>query len=134
MLSADYWEKLQTLFHAALERPRSEWRPFLEAESAGDEKVVERVVAMLEADALEASVLNRDSVTLANDLLDSSSSAVGRRVGPYRITSLLGEGGMGVVYLAVRDDLGTQTAVKILRDAWVSPSRRERLIPERCSR
>ena len=130
MLSAVYWERLQSLFHAAVERPRSEWRPFLEVESTGDEQVVERVLAMLEADSRDASVLDRDSTTLANDLLDISTSAIGRRVGPYRITSLLGEGGMGVVYRAVRDDLGTQAAVKVLRDAWVSPSRRERFAAE----
>jgi serine/threonine protein kinase/Tfp pilus assembly protein PilF len=130
MLSAAYWERLQSLFHAAVERPHAEWRPFLEAESAGDEQIVRRVLAMLEADAHEASVLDRDSMALANDLLDISTSAIGRRVGPYRITSLLGEGGMGVVYLAVRDDLGTQAAVKVLRDAWVSPSRRDRFAAE----
>src|SRR5580704_18954430 len=33
---------------------------------------------------------------------------------------------MGVVYLAERSDLGTQVAVKVLRDAWLSPARRER--------
>ena len=130
MLSPDYWERLQSLFHAAVDHPRAEWRPFLEAESEGDEQIVRRVLAMLEADAHDASVLDRDSMTLANDLLDISTSAIGRRVGPYRITSLLGEGGMGVVYLAVRDDLGTQAAVKVLRDAWVSPSRRERFAAE----
>ena len=130
MLSSEDWERLQSLFHAATQRPRTEWRPFLESESSGDVKVVERVIAMLEADAQEGTVLDRDSLTLANDLLDSGSNAVGRRVGPYRITSLLGEGGMGVVYLAVRDDLGTHAAVKVLRDAWVSPSRRERFAAE----
>jgi serine/threonine-protein kinase len=130
MLSAEHWERLQSLFHAAVERPRNEWRPFLESETSQDEQVVERVIAMLEADAAEQSVLDQDSMQLANDLLDSASSAVGRRVGPYRITRVLGEGGMGVVYLAERDDLGTQAAVKVLRDAWVSPSRRERFAAE----
>ena len=28
---------------------------------------------------------------------------------------------MGVVYLAERDDLGSLAAIKILRDAWLSP-------------
>ena len=37
---------------------------------------------------------------------------------------------MGVVYLAERDDLGTVAAIKILRDAWLSPSRRERFASE----
>jgi serine/threonine-protein kinase len=43
---------------------------------------------------------------------------------------VLGEGGMGVVYLAERADLGSRAAIKILRDAWLSPSRRERFAAE----
>ena len=37
---------------------------------------------------------------------------------------------MGVVYLAEREDLGNEVAIKILRDAWVSPARRERFNAE----
>ena len=37
---------------------------------------------------------------------------------------------MGVVYLAERDDLGSLAAIKILRDAWLSPARRERFAAE----
>ena len=43
---------------------------------------------------------------------------------------MLGEGGMGVVYLAEREDLGTLAAIKLLRDAWLSPARRERFASE----
>jgi serine/threonine-protein kinase len=43
---------------------------------------------------------------------------------------VLGEGGMGVVYLAEREDLGSVAAIKILRDAWLSPARRERFAAE----
>jgi serine/threonine-protein kinase len=37
---------------------------------------------------------------------------------------------MGVVYLAVREDLGSHVAIKFLRDAWLSPARRERFAAE----
>src|SRR2546427_1165150 len=37
---------------------------------------------------------------------------------------------MGVVYLAEREDLGSIAAIKILRDAWLSPDRRERFASE----
>jgi serine/threonine-protein kinase len=52
------------------------------------------------------------------------------RFGPYRIVRVLGEGGMGVVYLAEREDLASVAALKILRDAWLSPARRERFAIE----
>jgi eukaryotic-like serine/threonine-protein kinase len=121
---------MQSLFHSATARPRDEWRAFLEQEVSGDAVLVDRVMNMLNADADDASVLDRGSGDLAADLFDASTSAIGRRIGPYRITSLLGEGGMGVVYLARRDDLDSLAAVKVLRDAWVSPSRRERFAAE----
>jgi len=37
---------------------------------------------------------------------------------------------MGVVYLAEREDLGSVAAIKILRDSWLSPDRRERFASE----
>ena len=40
------------------------------------------------------------------------------------------KGGMGIVYLAEREDLGNQVAIKILRDAWLSPARRARFAIE----
>jgi serine/threonine protein kinase len=49
---------------------------------------------------------------------------------PYRLERLIGEGGMGVVYLAEHVDLGTPVAIKILRDAWLSPARRRRFEAE----
>src|SRR5689334_633727 len=43
-------------------------------------------------------------------------SLVGRNIGNYRIDALLGEGGMGAVYLGVHPLIGKRVAVKVLRE------------------
>jgi tRNA A-37 threonylcarbamoyl transferase component Bud32 len=44
---------------------------------------------------------------------------IGQRFGNYRALSLLGEGGMGAVYLAEHPDIGRRVAVKVLRPEMI---------------
>ena len=54
-----------------------------------------------------------------------------RNVGPYRVIRQIGEGGMGVVYLAEDSRNGEQVALKVLGPAVASdPSARQRLARE----
>ena len=123
------WERIQELFHAALELPESERRAYVEARAEGDVALLASVLELLAADARGIAVLDRGVAQVARDVLDGALPAE-RTVGPYRLQRVLGEGGMGVVYLARRGDLGSLAAIKVLRDAWVSPARRERFATE----
>jgi serine/threonine-protein kinase len=125
------WERIQALFHGAADLPTEQQKPYLDAESGGDHELVAEVLALLAEDARDDSLLDRDRAVLASELLATSDSSVPTtRFGPYHILKLLGEGGMGVVYLGEREDLGSVAAIKILRDAWLSPARKERFESE----
>lgn len=131
-MDAAHWERVQALFHAATALPLEARRAYLEGECAGDAALLADVTGMLDEDAQSGSLLDRGVAPLADRMLrrSTASTFVDARFGPYRIRQLLGEGGMGVVYLAEREDLGSVAALKILRDAWLSPSRRERFASE----
>src|ERR1039457_6611969 len=124
------WHQIQSLFHDAADLPEAQQRAFLDAACGNNRELIVEVLAMLRQDASGPSFLDRNLADVAQETLAKSASPILKELGPYRILKLLGEGGMGVVYLAERDDLGTQVAVKILRDAWVSPARRERFASE----
>ncbi len=126
------WERIQHLFHGATERSGPEQRAFLIAACAGDEALMADVLALLDEDAYSSSPLDRSVPDLAQEVLAARSiSGIGAQdLGPYRLRRLLGEGGMGVVYLAERTDLGTLVAIKLLSDAWLSPARLSRFAAE----
>jgi serine/threonine protein kinase/tetratricopeptide (TPR) repeat protein len=126
------WQRVQSLFHEAADMPASEQRVFLETQCGDDGALVSEVLILLDEDARGGSLLDGDVADVASQIFNDSSpgSLPFKEFGPYRIKQALGEGGMGVVYLAEREDLGNEVAIKILRDAWVSPARRERFNAE----
>jgi len=130
-MDAERWERMQRLFHEALEQPSAERRAWLERAAGADPTLVADVLRMLAADERAASPLDRELAQVAEQVLRVDTAELPLTdFGPYRITKLLGEGGMGVVYLARRSDLGSVAAIKILRDAWLSPARRDRFAAE----
>ena len=122
------WQKIQLLFHQAADLPEAEQEAFLAEHCDGDQELRFAVEKMLRADEEENSFLERDVADVAHEVLNQDSSSVAglEQFGRYKIKRTLGAGGMGIVYLAEREDLGSRVAIKILRDAWLSPARRER--------
>jgi serine/threonine-protein kinase len=131
-MDSQRWERIQNLFHGAADLSAPEQQDFLKSACGEDHALLSEVSAMLEEDARGASLLDRDMAQVAHQTFAEAPVSLSgmRDFGPYRIQKLLGEGGMGVVYLAERSDLGSLVAIKLLRDAWLSPARRERFTSE----
>jgi serine/threonine-protein kinase len=62
----------------------------------------------------------------------STDPLIGSRIdGRYTVYAVLGQGGMGVVYEGVHDELGRQVAIKVLNAAWATdPTAVERFLRE----
>jgi serine/threonine-protein kinase len=123
------FEQIQALFLEALEQPEARRQTFLEARCGANHELLAEVSSMLDADASPAPLLDHGIAAAAESVLTGHASTLGA-VGPYRIERLLGEGGMGSVYFARRTDLGTPVAIKVLKDAPLSPARRDRFLAE----
>ncbi len=131
---AERWRRIEALFDQALERPESERSGFLDDACAGEPEL-RREVADLLASAPTAGVSLREAVVAEVRMLanDAVTAQVGRRIGPFRLIGLLGEGGMGAVYLAERDDaqFAQRVAIKILAHSVGSPQAIARFRDER---
>ena len=70
----------------------------------------------------------------ASNTVEAQLPAVGGVVGPiYRISGIIGRGGMGIVYRAVRadDEYQKEVAIKVATVGLLAPDLRKRFLAER---
>jgi tetratricopeptide (TPR) repeat protein len=126
-----FWERVRELFQQAVDVEGAA-REALLAE-CDDSRVREEVLSLLGAHDDAGEFLASSLWEMIDD--DRVGKLAGTTIGAYRLVRPLGEGGMGTVFLAVRDDeqFDQRVAVKLIRggaaaDSIVRRFRQERQI------
>ncbi|MGB3429039.1 MAG: serine/threonine-protein kinase, partial [Burkholderiaceae bacterium] len=127
-LRAQDWHRLNRLLEAALaldESVRSDWLKSLPVSDADLAPLLERLLSA--TDRTETA----DFVARPPPL--PAEEQPGQRIGPYRLLSPLGEGGMGAVWLAERADgaFERQVALKLPHAEWIDRGLAQRFARER---
>ena len=126
-MDAERWQRLSPLLDALLDLPPGERLDELERVRAQDPALAADLQALLVAEDTDPDFLH--------DPLPGTRppSREGTRLGPYQLERLLGEGGMGQVWLAERADglYRRQLALKLLRPGYADPNLRLRFSRER---
>ena len=123
--------EIEDVFEHALDLDPDRRGTWLSDRCANDAELRAKVEALLAAHNLTTGILER-RLTPATTAL-AAEPALERRIGPYRVVRELGRGGMGVVYLAERDDgeFRRQVAIKLLRNSPDAEELHRRFIAER---
>ncbi len=125
-LSPERWQQIDALFAEALTHPPDVRTAALRHQCGEDLDLYQAVIDLLDQVAEAEQVLGESVTDFAAPLMPALSADLAardlntlaeRRVGPYRIVTELGHGGMGTVYLATRDDdqFRKKVALKLVR-------------------
>jgi eukaryotic-like serine/threonine-protein kinase len=134
MIPRARWLEIQSLFEQLIDEGPGDRTARLASVCGNDAELRSSVESLLNSDARREDALLHAIGEAAESLLeDHRDRLIGTRVGPYRVVSILGHGGMSTVYRGERDDSQYQqtVAIKVLQHATLHPRLRSRLHSER---
>lgn len=121
-MNADRWQKIEQLFHAAVQHKLEEREEFLK-QNCVDHALYDDVWALVSSYNQDDSFFEESASALAAEMF---TDQVGETIGPYKILSQLGSGAMGIVYLAHDERLGRNIAIKLLPPQFTNDTDRLR--------
>ena len=121
-MTPERFRQIEELYHAAREKTGARRVALLAQATPEMRREIEELLAQT-----ESGFLARPAAPIATELRDATATVLtaGACLGPYRIESKLGQGGMGEVFRAVDTRLGRAVAVKVSHERFSDRFERE---------
>jgi eukaryotic-like serine/threonine-protein kinase len=132
-MNPERWRRIEELFRAVADRPAAEREDYLTRVCGGDAELRREVLELVAHDTADSFLNNTIKIAAHAVTAAPPDELTSQRIGPYRLTRLIGRGGMGAVYEAVRDDdeFRKRVAIKLIKSGMESDFVRERFLRER---
>ena len=116
-MNGDRWNRIKELYAQALELPPEERAAFAAGKCGDDTELRGELQSLIRSAEAAGEFLEQDTMDAGPGPVARAYPQAGDRLGVYAIVQQIGEGGMGTVYQAVRDDGAFRklVAVKILK-------------------
>jgi tetratricopeptide (TPR) repeat protein len=127
------WRLIEDIFHEAMERNPEDRLDYIEEACRGDAELSREVKSLLRHEPEFEHVLESMVTDAVRKLPSASGQFAGMRIGPYELVREISRGGMGVVYLAARNDehYFKTVAIKLIRSGFDSADMVTRFLHER---
>ncbi len=135
MIEKERWERIDSVYHAALERDNDARDAYLDQVCSGDDELRREVDSLLVFDEqasrfIETPAIELEAKARAADQQAHSEELLLKTIGPYELVHVMSRGSMGDVFQAIDTRLGRKVAIKVLAKEFTDEERISRFKQE----